>query len=51
MGGGGAYFLLVIYRGLFSATLEWGAVLFTGASRSTYRILDRVECEALEAVN
>ena len=42
--------LLLVYRGLLRAYLEWNAPLFFAASITTLRILDRAQYEALRAV-
>ena len=41
------FLLLLVYRGLVRAYLEWGSPLFAGAGRSALGILDRAQYEAL----
>ena len=46
-GGGVPSLLLLVYRGLVRAYLEWGSPLFAGACRASLGILDRAQYEAL----
>ncbi|XP_051156203.1 uncharacterized protein LOC127278511 [Leptopilina boulardi] len=41
--------LLLIYKGLIRAHLEWGSILFAGASKSTLAKLDKAQYRALRS--